>query len=139
LELPVSYIAGNDSNTNGAWRIKAQVLGGSNKFALQPWDAVDDAWNISDVGGNSNGTWYFVTTTNDWTAGEGQASVNDGTMTATATSTNTPGGSESTFTIGKAPSLSDLFKGRISAVMVYNKVLSSGEITQNYNYVTGQY
>ena len=135
----VSYIAGNDSNSNGAWRLKAQVLGGSNKFALQPWDVVDNAFNIVDAGGNSNGTWYFVTATNDWSAGQGEASINDGSMTTTATSTSTPNGSHSTFTVGKAPSLSDLFKGRISAVMVYDKVLSSAEITQNYEYVTGQY
>ena len=135
----VSYIAGNDSNTNGGWRLKAQILSSINKFALQPWDIVDNAFNIASGGGNSNGTWYFVTATNDWSTGQGDVSVNNGTVVTTSSGTGTPNGSHSTFTIGKAPSLSDFFKGRISAVMVYSKELTSGEITQNYNYVTSQY
>ena len=135
----VNYIAGNDSNTNGGWRLKAQVLSSSNKFALQPWDIVDNAFNIVDAGGNSNATWYFVTATNDWSAAQGEVSVNNGSMTTTSITSGAPNGSHSTFTVGKAPTLSDFFKGRISAVMVYSKVLTSGEITQNYNYVTGQY
>jgi len=137
----VSYIAGNDSNSNGAWRVKAQVLSSLNKFALQPWDSLDNAFNIvnTNAGGLSNGRWYFVTATNDWSAGSGTAATAPVDLVTTSTSTSTPNGSKSTFTIGKAPSLSDLFKGRISAVMVYNKVLSGAEITQNYNAIRDQY
>ena len=132
------YIVGSNSTANGAWRVKAQNISG-NKFAYQPWDSVGNAFNVLSVGGQSPTTWYFVTLTHDWATATGEVSVDDGSMNSTGTSTNTPSFTGGTMTVGNAPATGDAFKGRISAVMVYNKVLSSGEITQNYNYVTGQY
>jgi len=84
----------------------------------------------------SNLTWYHAAITYD--NGSPKIYIN-GILDASSSSTLTPASSYYGNDVGRLGIGSQYFNGRISNLQVYNRALSSTEITQNFNALRGRY
>lgn len=135
-------IVSNNRTNTGGFRLKAQAFGGAtgNRFSWQPWDNNDNAYNAyADASYGSTNTWYVVGLTHDWVAANGPVTmqVNGGTAATTNTSTAKPTYTTANFYVGGDPGNS--LTGRIAMAMVYNRKLTSDEMTQNFDYFASTY
>ena len=136
-------VNGNISGTlKGTYRTNIGQSGAAT-VRNQVWDNVDDAYSATSAATLTTNTFYFLGFTTEWGTGH-QAWIDASTSgTPASTGTQPVSPTPNAFAVGHSfyarGDSSDQFTGKISAVMVYNKVLSSEEMTQNYDYITGQY
>ena len=126
----------------GTSRIKAQQISGQNRFAIQTWDGSANAVNSWAAVNYSTGTWYIIAGTQNWASPYGMETFVNNVSIGTATqASNVPNGALDTINIGNVTNTnnSDAYDGKMGFIMIYNKVLSSDELTQNYDYFKSTY
>ena len=96
-------------------------------------------WNYSAFGNYSNfstGTWYNIAAVRN---GTNVTLYSNSASIASLTFGGDVTGNANNFYLGAYAGTSNYFNGNISSMFIYNKSLTSNEVTQNYNALKGRY
>ena len=116
----------NEYNTNNK-RLRFEIGNGSSH-----------AWLHSATNIVSDGAWQNLVATCVRSTGSAILYKNS-SIIANANLLVTDWGNSGTFEIGRFPNTNFEYDGKISLVQVYNRVLTTAEVTQNYNATKGRY
>jgi hypothetical protein len=138
----VSYAVWVKSTDNdSAYLIQMQKGAGSSALTFQLnlsvagqiglviWDGSTHN-NVTYAAGLNDSTWHHIVAT---TTSSAQVLYLDGVAVATGTRTFVNAASSDLFQIGRIGSGSEYFGGSITGVNVYNRALSTKEVSQNFN------
>ena len=129
---PTSFSTGNNINSGGVSAQHAFWLAGGNRLNA----GHNGTWNyVVSTTVLSLNTWYFGAVTFDTT--NGWKLYLNGTQESTSSSTTTFTGTGEILIGSFAGGF--LFTGRIAISQVYNRALSSAEVSQNFNALRGRY
>jgi len=96
-------------------------------------------WNYSAFGNHSNfsvDTWYNIVAVRN---GTNVTLYSNSASIASLTFGGSVTGNANNFYLGAYAGNSNFFKGNISSMLIYNKSLTSTEVTQNYNALKGRF
>lgn len=122
---------------NGGYRLTYYNASGSNKLLMQIWDSsnTDEQWNTTNAQITSAGTWYFVAVTVEASTSSCTFYI-DGSSVGTSNiggSATGIGANSGSLYIGSFEGSSGYVDGVIDQVGFWNKVLTSGEVSDLYN------
>jgi len=138
----------SDKTANRFILSKGNILGGGSEYRLY-YDQPTNRFTMSVNGSLANGdgslaradglgspsvdTWYFVVGWYDSTANLTRICVNDGTVTDGQAQSLGAVDGDGIFAVGYALGVDEFWLGQIGPVMVWKRLLTSGEITTLYN------
>jgi len=127
----------NVTGNQRAYRFMYRTNEDNFRFLLSADGSASTSLEATTFGAPSTATWYFIVVTYNATSNTMGISVNNGTVD-TASHTGGANDGTSTFVMGASFASEFFWDGRIDAVGVWKKVLSSAEITELYNSGNGR-
>jgi len=122
-----TIIGGLNSGVHASWYSAGSLLylnGGANDYYMYGSSVLSAGWvGLTYRFQNSTGTRTIYNGTNNISTGG-------------PNNTSTPGGQSSTFTLGGG---SGYLQGTVGPVLIYNRMITDAELTQNYNAYRGRY
>ena len=118
--------------------ISLRIDGGKFEVYLMP--SAGSGINAVQFGsGYNNGAWHNFTLV--WNGSNTVTAYADGVSLGTSTQSGMSGNFESgsAFRIGSRPASTTYFPGNIGQIQVYNRAITSGNVTTNFNAVKARY
>ena len=125
------------ANEAGSWQLEVGPANGTNRIAVTGvgtwiWESGDNAI--------TNNTWVNICYVRGSVASEaGTLYVNGNVVTPVTTTSYTILNNSSNKAIASGTSLGQFFTGSIDSVLLYNRMLTAAEVTQNFNARRGLY
>lgn len=132
----VHFFVGKDTNTSGG-RDYDIGINSSSRFICNVYAPTDGEIQVAatSFGAPTVSTWYCVFAWHDASANTVNICVNNGTVDSVATGGSLQAASATEFRLGSRayPSFQSYFSGRLDAVHIWKRVLTSGDRAEFYN------